>query len=46
MSYTADASDKARELLLACGSNEMMYKPPLKDFIKRLVLRMDVASQT
>lgn len=33
LSYTADATDKATELLLGSGGNEIMLKPPPSDFI-------------
>jgi len=46
LSYTADASDKATELLIQCGSNEIMSKPPVKGFIAGLVGRMDVRTCT
>jgi two-component system, chemotaxis family, sensor kinase Cph1 len=46
LSYTADTSDMASEVLIASGSNQIMSKPPVKGFIADLVKRMKVQSST
>lgn len=42
ISYTADVTDSARSILFACGSDEIMTKPPQKGFIENLVKRLVV----
>lgn len=44
MSYTADMSDESHALLIACGSNDIMAKPPPKGFVATLVRRFQVVS--
>lgn len=44
MSYTADMSDESHSLLMACGSNAIMAKPPAKGFIATLVRKFRVVS--
>jgi len=44
MSYTADMSDESHSLLMACGSNAIMAKPPPKGFVAHLVRRFRVVS--
>jgi len=46
ISYTADATDNAAMLLLGAGANEMMLKPPPKDFVPNLVQRFRVQTAT
>lgn len=42
--YTADVTDKAGKVMVECGANEIMSKPPPKSFIEELVMRMEVLS--
>jgi len=46
ISYTADATEKAEKLLLGSGGDEIMLKPPPKDFIPNLVQRFRVKTTT
>ena len=46
ISYTADATDNAARLLLSAGGNEIMLKPPPKNFIPNLVSRFRVETRT
>jgi CheY-like chemotaxis protein len=46
LSYTADETDAARDLLLSCGSNGIVHKPPPKAFVSRLVDHMRVTTST
>lgn len=44
MSYTADMSDESHSLIMACGSNAIMAKPPPKGFVASFVRRFRVVS--
>jgi CheY-like chemotaxis protein len=46
MSYTADVTEQATELLRRSGANEIMEKPPPKGFIANLVRRLEIVSGT
>ena len=46
LSYTADYSREATDLLLSSGSDGIMTKPPPRDFIANLVRRMEVSTKT
>ena len=46
MSYTADVTEQAIELLLRSGAQEIMEKPPPKGFIANLVRRLEIVSAT
>jgi chemotaxis family two-component system sensor kinase Cph1 len=46
LSYTADETDAARDLLLSCGSNGIIHKPPPKAFVSKLVDHMIVKTST
>ena len=45
LSYTADGTDKAEQSILSRGTDEIMTKPPPKDFLPKLVQRLRVKSQ-
>ena len=40
ISYTADATEIAARLLFGAGTNEIMLKPPPKEFIPNFVRRL------
>ena len=42
ISYTADVTEKAAQLLLSKGTNEIMSKPPPKGFLSDIVSRFNV----
>ena len=44
ISYTADVTEKAAQLLLSRGTNEIMSKPPPKGFLADIVSRFNVVS--
>ncbi|CAB9512453.1 Phytochrome-like protein cph1 [Seminavis robusta] len=44
--YTADLTDEATSHLRACGTNEIMEKPPPKGFIASIVKRMVVEADS
>ena len=46
ISYTADITDSARAILHACGTDEIITKPPKKGFIENLVKRLVVEKQS
>uniref|UniRef100_A0A7S3L7N0 Phytochrome n=1 Tax=Amphora coffeiformis TaxID=265554 RepID=A0A7S3L7N0_9STRA len=46
LSYTADLSCEAHDLLVTSGSDGIMTKPPPRDFIQKLVRRMEVSKTT
>ena len=46
LSYTADLSGEAHDLLVTSGSDGIMTKPPPRDFIHKLVRRMEVSTTT
>jgi len=46
LSYTADLSTEANDLLLSSGANSIMTKPPPTEFIPELVRRMEMSTKT
>ena len=46
LSYTADLSEEACNLLVSSGSDGIMTKPPPKDFLRNLVGRMEMGKKT
>lgn len=46
LSYTADLSAEACNLLVSSGSDGIMTKPPPKDFLQNLVGRMEMGKKT
>jgi len=45
ISYTADVTEKAAQLLLSRGTNEIMSKPPPKGFLADIVSRFKVVEE-
>ncbi|CAB9512451.1 Phytochrome-like protein cph1 [Seminavis robusta] len=45
ISYTADVTERAAQLLLSKGTNEIMSKPPPKGFLEEITSRFQVVDQ-